>query len=1082
MNKKFDKTKKPWTKILSWLALGTVTTASLVGIGFGVANFSIFGHKNRGSGYDDSMQIQLQAYLPQMVDDVAVTDEQSLQSAEAIANRLATITEVLGAEEIQIQSGIQKGDVEPNSSETVTFANIYLHTTKSFLSYDFNFDITNTEDGESTEKLQANLDNLKLTLYYRLAQNYTYFIQNTSPWLNSGSSSITTNPNFTTNSYVLNNASNHLPDEQVTKAYKSVDNKLMFDLRPDKTTDEDNSTWDLSPFQKQFTSVYKWDGSTTQTRQEVIDSADSTESSVTLTKPELSYVFFRNRSGLINLLQNLTTIAVLNNPNSSLSGANLTRIQNLYEIVSQNNEYKSYMEWASSTNNSGGYNWNTIMTDLYKAQSHDFGVTTSGSRTSDPLLDLLNSYYTSSIYRGNHTDFLETNYKSYEFLYSWNFKNDRFISQYLVPIDYNNWFTFFGQKATNDELEDPEYVKETYLSTSMDTNWAIYDYSIGTLSGIIRVLNEASISNSFVNYYLTPIINQHTGQQATQLFNAYFNNFLDSFVTSIPNVQNHSITGINAFNGAIIGLSVAIVAIGIIVSILYRVPGALMAFSAITSFGLNLLMMSNLSITFSISSIFALIVGIVAMFIPFCFAMKEFRDAFKKQHLNLNNSFKKSLISFTKSSIIIDVSILIIALVYLFFGSYQIQNFGATLTLIGISNLVCCFCLMLALFNLVYFLKLRHNPQLMFSKDEIKVIDSIKKNRMKFSEDITVYESKLDKISNAIANQLVTYNWKTYLVLTLVVVASIVGTILLFTLGPGNSLYFEYSNQITIVFTSSTQNQETAYTIANKLAEQLNLTWISSQLYENLYAGGYDQLLLVPSTTINPSDLFSAMQTIEPTWVGNVQLLSINTYFTNLLINNLVECIFIALAFMMIFNLLLLNIISVIPIFVVSLVTILFGCGVIGITRINVNLNTISAFSCIFIALQLLIEINYMNLKINYDIQTRMSNKEIVQYSLKQTRELLMLSLAILASLWIIVFIMVLFDSSTNLLNYLIIWLCSIFGTIGVLLLTPILFASFMMIRELYVSNVIASNKKHKSEHKSYDKIDEQVIVGINHS
>jgi len=75
--------------------------------------------------------------------------------------------------------------------------------------------------------------------------------------MNSGSSSIVNNPNFATNAYLLNNNVNHKNDEKITKAYKTSDNKLMFDLRPNTTSDENNSTWDLSGFQKQFTSVYK---------------------------------------------------------------------------------------------------------------------------------------------------------------------------------------------------------------------------------------------------------------------------------------------------------------------------------------------------------------------------------------------------------------------------------------------------------------------------------------------------------------------------------------------------------------------------------------------------------------------------------------------------------------------------------------------------------------------------------------------------------------------------------------------------------------------------------------------------------
>lgn len=170
-------------------------------------------------------------------------------------------------------------------------------------------------------------------------------------------------------------------------------------------------------------------------------------------------------------------------------------------------------------------------------------------------------------------------------------------------------------------------------------------------------------------------------------------------------------------------------------------------------------------------------------------------------------------------------------------------------------------------------------------------------------------------------------------------------------------------------------------------------------MYPNFYNNGYDQLLLVPLDTINPEEFYSAMQIINPSWINNVQLLSINTYFTDLLINNLVKCIFVSLAFLMIFNFLMLNIISVIPIFMTSLFTILLGVAIIGATRISINLNTISAFSTGFIVLQLLIITNYMSLKFHYGMKTRLSNKEILSYSLKQTKSLLIISISIIVSL-----------------------------------------------------------------------------------
>lgn len=76
---------------------------------------------------------------------------------------------------------------------------------------------------------------------------------------------------------------------------------------------------------------------------------------------------------------------------------------------------------------------------------------------------------------------------------------------------------------------------------------------------------------------------------------------------------------------------------------------------------------------------------------------------------------------------------------------------------------------------------------------------------------------------------------------------------------------------------------------------------------------------------------------------------------------------------------------------------------------------------------------------------------------------------------------MVLFDSSDNLANYLIMWLSTLVGFFGIVILTPLCFAPFMIVRELYLSKVVV-NKNTKTKHKSYDKVDEQLISGINHS
>ena len=1080
MAKKLEKSKnsKSVVKSLAWSALGFVTAAELVGMGFGIANFIKTGSKNIGRGYDDVLQTQLQLQIPQTnADGTATTDDQNMQAADVISNKLSTIADILGVDDIQVQSGIQKAAVDISSNKTITYTNVYWYTSKKLLSYDFDIDVNKTDENNTKTSLQAKLDELKLTLYYRLAQNYRYLIQDASKWTHNGSNTtVQKNPNFEDEVYQLNNV-NDTSGTKITRAYKDSSNNLMFDLRPNTTDNADNKTWDLSALQAQFTDVYKWDGSTTQTRDEVISSAGDDSSSVTLTKPNVSYIFYRNRSGLINLLQNLTTVAYINNMSSSLSATQLERAKALYDNVVQNNEYKTFMEWVVQSN----YTWSDVMELLYHAQSEDFGVVNNNGRVSDPLLDFLNSYYTSTNYRDAH-DNLTSVYKDYEFLYSWNFKNDKFINQYLVPIDYYNWFNYFVQDATKSQLNDAEYVKSTYVSKKINTNWLIYDYSLGSINSQINALNTASFDNPFVNYYLTPIVNQGTGGNASQLYTAYFDNFLGNFVTTLPNTTGKSITKINPFVGVMIGLSTIILLIGIIVAIIYRIPGVLFAFSAASSFCLGLLMMANLGITFTIASGAAIVAGIICMVIPFIYAMKEFRYAFREKYLNLANSFKKAISALIKSSVIINVNLLIIALVFMFFGSYQVHNFGATLTLIFISNFTCTFVALLVMFSLMYFLAFKNHPNLMFGKNDLLAISKTKRNIIGHFEDNSDTEIKTNRIDNwsaKIANNLISYNWKTYIGLAIIAVICIVGTILLVTQTSRGILFYNYFNQITLTFL--TTNTQSAYDIADKLAQQLNLNWLNVQYYENIYNGVYSQLVLTPTTTINAIQLYNAINSIDSTWTTSIQLLNVSPYFSGTLLNNFVSCIFISIGFLLLFNLFMLNIIAVIPIFILSLLGIFIGVGVIGITTIMVNFNTLFAFGSLFIVLEMLIITNFMGLKLHYDMNKRLTPKEIMVYAIKETKRYLTLSFAIVAFFWLAIIIMVLFDSSDNLANYLIMWLSTLVGFFGIVILTPLCFAPFMIVRELYLSKVVV-NKNTKTKHKSYDKVDEQLISGINHS
>lgn len=1071
--------KKSWQKILSISAITAAIAGGLTGIGFGVTNFVKYGSNNKGSGYGDSLQIQLQFALNNPTTG-QYSEQDYANEAANVGKKITLLSDLLGFDGLQIQSGIEKN--LDSSSNTLNVGNVTLHTNTKFLYYDFSQNTSNTD--LTPEQIQANNDENKLSLYYQLTQNNNYYLENISAFTDKNNTSDSTNFE---NLYHLNNTDSSDPNN-ITKAYKSKNkgNQLLFDLRA-PSNNQENNDWDLSKFQNQFTSVYSWDGSNSETRQDVINNAQTDpNSSINLTTPQQSYILFTNRSGLISLLQNLTTIAYLEQmSNKGLDTNQLKRVQALYDKIAENSEYKSFMEWVASAN---GYDWYSIMSQLYTAQNKNFGI--DWTKNKDPLLELLSAYYSSGIYATNHPN--RKKFKNYEFLYSWNFEgfkqgensyeNDNFLSPYLEPIDYYNWFNYFEQNATKDELNDKDYVTSNYFSKTINTNFKIYDYSVSNIDAEIKLLNDASIDNEFINYYLLPLINYNAWQNVENLYNQYFNNFLNNFVFILPAQNIESVTKLSPFNGAMIGLSCLILIIGIIISVLYRIPGLMISFASFVAYGLSLLMMTSLNITFTVSSVFSLLIGIFSMFAPFIYAYNTFKCNFRKSKLSLNNAFKNSLSVFIKSSFFIYINLIIIGLVYLFFGTHQIKNFGVTLTLIIFSNIIFCLFLMLIIWPISHYLYLDKNSKLMFNKKDILIAYQLRSDFANLNNDEIVQNTKLDIISNKISRAIVDHRWIVYLALSVVTIIGIIGVILIKILGPGNSIYFSYSQQISINFLNTDPNNiNVANSIADAIKSQLNINWFSKIVYNNVIDGNYDQLLLVPNKLVDVNQIYPIIQNIAPTWVPNVKIMSTSPYLSNLLTNNSLHCILISIGLMAILNMFMLNIVNVIPLVFISLLQLLIAIGIIGITRIRLNLNSLTASGVLFIFNQIILMMTFMDLKWNFDTKKRTTRKDLLNYSFNQiTSTINMMALALLLFV-ISLAIMSILDSANNLINYLMLFINSVIIWTLTLSISPLLFTGFMLIRELYISKVIVNIGK-KSKYQLYDKVDEQIIVGINHN
>ncbi|MDE7221656.1 MAG: hypothetical protein K2N40_00055, partial [Ureaplasma sp.] len=421
----------------------------------------------------------------------------------------------------------------------------------------------------------------------------------------------------------------------------------------------------------------------------------------------------------------------------------------------------------------------------------------------DPLLEILNSYYINKSIE-NSTETTNNTYVNYEFLYSWNLNSDGFLSPYLATIDYYNWFDFFPSLATEEQQKDKEYLKNNYYANTLDVNWSVSQFSPSDVRLAVNFANNAYIEQQFINYYLLKSSvngNYFPGvANAQNVYDQMFNGFIEGTVSLIPSKYNNSIIGINSFTSGIIAFSVLILIIAIIVSVLYKIPGALLSLSLIVSQGLTLLVLSNLSITVTINTLFAFISALFLPLIPFIYSFSKLKNAINFRKLNINNSFKVFLSSYIWMSILTYAVPLIMALVALLFGQYQIKSFGAILVIANFNSFISCFAFFLILLMISYYLFIKIKPKLILTTRDIKSLASIH-NVTSFnidSHEENIIQSKwISKINDQVANALLTKKWWTYLILSVLIALGIIGIILLAVLN-NNVINFKYAKQLVL--------------------------------------------------------------------------------------------------------------------------------------------------------------------------------------------------------------------------------------------------------------------------------------------
>ncbi len=1098
MKKKWFQNHK-WTKWISFFGLTSLICGSLAGLGVGIANFVTRGSSNKGTNFDDSIEIKININL-----DRNLTDEENLKVVEDVSNKITFQTQKLGVNSIEVKSSIEYLPISiQDNISNIPYGSIRVYTEKYIPGIAINYDSGNYVN----DFLQ------KLSLYYALSNPYSLSLENVN--VNNGLIINNNNINFD-KTYQINN--------DISKA---TINKENIDMKLRNSANE-ISGWNLDNMQDQFTNVYKWDGE--QERQYISDSTlgDSSEKSTTTQSliqtyddsssdgsdsttepvikeiPKESYIFWINRTGFINRLQFLATIGYLKyrvninsndfieesrpsddsefNPNNDPYKNQITTINNLYNSITNSDEI-AFMDWAGNKTNYVG-----AMEFLYYANQQDYGI----DRSVDPLIKLLKDFFSSNEYKNSEKAISFESADIYEFLYSWNVEKIDLFSGWMYTIDYNNFFYFFSDNTDNPD-NDLEITKTTYSSDSFSVKTEFVDPSVSNANYLIDSLNNGSYDETvIIPELLNNTLNSNINSQ--EIYSSLIT-YMNNIVFEYPNYLSNSITHLSAFNGSLVGVSVLLLVIGIIVSLLYKVPGVLGFIASLFSFGLSLIMMTSLNSIYSISSFLSLLIGVITMFLPIINSQNSLRNAIRYKKFNIFNSFVYSIKKFIKISIATFIPAVLISLVFLFFGKYRINELGSSLILVMFANIIAIGFIFLIMYSISYYLYFKNKPNLLVNASYVKKLDSLRFFNDN-QNDVLISNSLIDKSINNLFNSSNFVKKLIWSLPILIIVLAVIGCVLLATIGPGYSQYFHYSTEIIINFNSADANGVEQF--INAMSAENNLTWLSQELINNVYKNGngdwISQIILISKNNMNVNQIMEWVlnnhirldsNAINPTTLWNINIEDIsyttnNPYISNLLLTNAVNCMFISLAFLIIFSIVFFNIINFLPIFLISCFNIFISFGIINLLRIPVDINSIVVWLFVFTLSTIIIYNIYTELLFEFNKKENYTYKQIITKNIEQLRQNIKSSLYIIFSSLVYGLGIMLFISVEFIFNQLILFICILLLYFIICMLSLLFFSISMYLREIYLANV-RKNKRNIDNKVIYDKVDEQAVIGINH-
>lgn len=658
-----------------------------------------------------------------------------------------------------------------------------------------------------------------------------------------------------------------------------------------------------------------------------------------------------------------------------------------------------------------------------------------------------------------------------------------FMSKWIIGVitnesdgtsSYTKYLPDKNPTKTTRDSNDEWLVLNSPASSKFDTN-----------------LIRKEFSNYAFPYKIKDIVNTNWVEKLTSLTASGESvKNIPSVISRVNSSIKSNIFGSSATFSTFIVMLVILLLVGIIVSILYKIPGVI-------AFGLMTMTMSITSLClvsggYGLSISF--LMGMMGIVILGTFSIVNYFERYLKQIANnydMETCTKRTFLSSIWPCIDLHVIVLLIGVVLVYFGSSVLATAGVCLVFGSLLSFVINYLLlngfMFILFgnqaNLTMYNLLVYWRKKLIAKFDLRSKDNKDLNKMSYfndapklaikAKDEKTKSSVWTKISNFFktsVNRTEIFSWRQIVWPSICLILVIIGLILVFTVGVHNSYSF-YGGTRIVAFIPNAGFFQLPDFMKSLKALDGSIHWYNVGLNNGNY------LYLYTSSTFNFETVSNwAIWSTVGIDKANIMVSSINS---NPIMNSVhgdINLLLIVSGLITLYSFLRHGWVSAIPMFIGLVFGPLLTLSVITIFQLYFDTNIIYSAIIVYLICALFTFNNISNINNTWFKQKATDLKSIKKMMNEQlynsrTSQIYLFIFTFLISLCLIVF------GSTTLVSFgYVMMIGTVIGALISRFIAPVLMAYFLLIKNKYLKNLTVKALLVKN----YDTLDEELIDGVN--